>query len=126
MAVFFFYCCITSILALPVKIKPNVMVRILLKSVLGFQSPAGRAPKEYTEYTKISKQIPTDLSEDKILSCMLFYTLENYFIGKDPHLTTSSYKSELSTSCSSCNLTGAYYQPHLLHSVYLWKKYYYL
>lgn len=48
--------------------------------------------------------------------------LENYFIGKDPHLTTSSYKSELSTSCSSCNLTGAYCQPQLLHSVYLWKK----
>lgn len=65
---------ITTSDTFPVKIKPYVMVRILLKSVLVFLSPARRAPQEYTESTTVSRLIPTDLSEAKTLSCMLFHT----------------------------------------------------
>lgn len=53
--------------------------------------------------------------------------LENYFICKDPHLPTSSYKSEFSTACSSPNSTGVYRQSHLFYIRFLWqKKNYYL
>lgn len=52
--------------------------------------------------------------------------LENDFIHKDPHLTTSAYKPELSASSSSCDLTGVCSQPYLLHVTYLRKRYYYL
>lgn len=70
----FLFCNITSINTHAVKIILNVTVRILLKSALGFLSPARRVPQEYTEYTEILRQIPTDLSEAKTSSCVLFHT----------------------------------------------------
>lgn len=51
----------------------------MLKSVLGFLSPVRRVQKEYTEYTKLSTQIPTDLIEAKVLSFMLFHTAGEWF-----------------------------------------------
>lgn len=51
-----------------------MMLRILLKSVLGFLSLLRRALQEYTESTMIRTLIPTDLSKAKTLSCVLFHT----------------------------------------------------
>lgn len=70
----FLFCNTTTSNTFPVKIKPNMMVRILLKSVLEFLSPARRTPQEHTESTMILRLIPTDLSEAKTLSCTLFHT----------------------------------------------------
>lgn len=65
----FLFHSITSSDTSPVKIKTNATVRILL----GFLSLTRAAPK-HAEPTMISRLIPTDLSEAKTLSCMLFHT----------------------------------------------------
>lgn len=122
----FFFCNITTSDTFPVKIKPNMMVRILLKSVLGFLLTMRRAPQEYTESTMILRLIPTDLSKAKTLFCTLFHTAGEWYIHKDPHSPTSSYISEFSAACSSPNSRGSYCQSHLFYIRFLWQKILYL
>lgn len=73
---------ITSSDTSPVKIKTNATLRILL----GFLSLARAAPK-YAEPTMRSRLIPTDLSEAKTLSWMLFHTAGEWFHMQRSSLT---------------------------------------
>lgn len=78
----FLFHSITSSDTSPVKIKTNTTVRILL----GFLSLTRAAPK-HAEPTMISRLIPTDLSEAKTLSCMLFHTPGEWFHMQRSSLT---------------------------------------
>lgn len=100
----FSFCNITSSETFPVKIKPNVTVRILY---WGFYHRWEEHCRSIQNLQWYRDWFPLISAKPRLYPVRFSIQLENDFICKDPHLPTSPYKSKFSTACSSLKSIGA-------------------